>query len=47
MSPIDSDAAFVGSVQDRVVSIATPAGQLELDWSNVGFLAESMAAVIA
>ncbi|OHC82416.1 MAG: hypothetical protein A3J99_06825 [Sideroxydans sp. RIFOXYD2_FULL_59_7] len=47
MSPIASDAAFVGSVRDRGVSIVTPAGQLELDWINVGCLAESMAAAIA
>lgn len=46
MSPIASDAAFVGVVQDRGVSIATPAGQLELDWANVGFLAEALAATI-
>ncbi|MFA6972588.1 MAG: hypothetical protein WC208_14490 [Gallionella sp.] len=46
MSPIASDAAFVGSVHDRGVSIATPAGQLELDWPNVGFLAEALAAAI-
>ena len=46
MSPIASDAAFVGSVQDRGVSIATPAGQLELDWINVRFLAEALAAAI-
>jgi len=46
MSPIASDAAFVGSVRDLGVSIATPAGALELDWTNVGFLAESLTAAI-
>lgn len=46
MSPIASDAAFTGSVRDLGVSIATPAGALELDWTNVGFLAESLAAAI-
>lgn len=46
MSPIASDAAFVGSVRDLGVSIATPAGALELDWTNVRFLAESLAAAI-
>lgn len=46
MSPIGSDAAFVGTVQDRGVSIALPSGQLELDWANVGRLAEAMAAAI-
>ncbi len=46
MSPIGCDAAFVGAVCDRGVNIVTPAGQLELDWINVGFLAESLAAAI-
>lgn len=46
MSPIASDAAFVGTVQDNGMSIATPAGVLDLDWSNVGLLAESLAAAI-
>ena len=43
MSPIASDAAFVGTVQDNGMSIATPAGEIELDWSEVGALAESLA----
>ncbi|MFA6922478.1 MAG: hypothetical protein WC216_11600 [Gallionella sp.] len=46
MSPIASDAAFAGSVQDLGMSIAMPAGVLELDWLHVGFLAESLACVI-
>jgi hypothetical protein len=46
MTPIASDAAFVGYVWDLGVSIATPAGALELDWTNVGFLAEALAAAI-
>jgi hypothetical protein len=47
MSPIASDAAFVGTVQDNGMSIAMPAGALDLDWSNVGLLAASLAAAIA
>ena len=47
MSPIGSDAGFVGTVQSGGVSIAIPSGQLELDWVNVGFLANSIAAAIA
>jgi hypothetical protein len=46
MSPIASDASFVGTVQDSGMNIATPAGILELDWLRVGFLAESLAAAI-
>jgi hypothetical protein len=46
MSPIASDAAFVASVLDSGVSIATPDGALELDWSAVGVLAKSLAAAI-
>ncbi|ADE11153.1 hypothetical protein [Sideroxydans lithotrophicus] len=46
MSPIASDAAFVGSVCDSGMSIAVPAGALELDWFNVGRLAELLAAAI-
>lgn len=46
-SPIASDAAFAGTVQDNGMSIATPFGALELDWSNVGLLAESLAAAIS
>jgi hypothetical protein len=46
MSPIASDAAFVGTVRDFGMSVTTPAGVLELDWSGVGLLAESLAAAI-
>lgn len=46
MSPIASDAAFVGVVRDGGMNIATPAGQLELDWVAVGCLAEAMAAAV-
>lgn len=46
MSPIASDAAFIGTVQDSGVSIATPSGAQELDWPSVGLLAESLAAAI-
>lgn len=46
MSPIASDAAFVGTVRDSGMSVAMPAGTLELDWSGVGSLAESLAAAI-
>ena len=46
MSPIASDAAFVGTVQDGGMSIATPLGALELDWSSIGKLAESLAVAI-
>lgn len=46
MSPIASDAAFVGSVLDSGMSIAMPTGALELDWTGVGLLAESLATAI-
>lgn len=46
MSPVASDAAFAGTVLDRGMSIAIPAGTLELDWLGVGSLAESLAAAI-
>lgn len=46
MSPIASDAAFVGTVSDLGMSIAIPNGALGLDWSNVGLLAESLATAI-
>ncbi|WP_283744957.1 hypothetical protein [Sideroxydans sp. CL21] len=47
MSPIASDEAFVGTVLDHGISIAMPVGALELNWSKVGLLAESLAAAIA
>ena len=46
MSPIASDAAFVGTVLDSGMSIAIPKGTLELDWGNVGKLAKSLAEAI-
>lgn len=46
MSPIASDASFVGTVQDSGMSIAMPVGALELDWSKVGMLAALLAAAI-
>lgn len=46
MSPIASDAAFVGTVRDVGVSIAMLGGALELNWSNVGALAQALAAAI-
>lgn len=46
MSPIASDAAFVGTVRDCGMSIATPLGALELEWPKVGMLAESLAVAI-
>jgi hypothetical protein len=46
MSPIASDAAFIGVVRDGGVSVSIPAGTLELDWVAVRGLAEAMAAAI-
>jgi hypothetical protein len=46
MSPIASDAAFVGAVLESGMSIAMPKGTLELDWENVGKLAEKLAEAI-
>lgn len=46
MSPIASDAAFVGTVQDSGMRIATPNGALELDWGSVGALAGVLATAI-
>jgi hypothetical protein len=46
MSPIASDAAFVGTVLESGMNIATPKGPLELDWANVGMLAEKLAQAI-
>ena len=46
MSPIASDAAFVGCVRDSGMTISTLHGELELDWDEVGVLAESLAAAI-
>jgi hypothetical protein len=46
MSPIASDLAFVGTVLDSGMSIATTKGALELDWTSVGMLAEILAQAI-
>lgn len=46
MSPIASDAAFVGTVHDGGMSIDMSGGALELDWSQVGWLAENLALAI-
>ncbi len=46
MSPIASDNGFVGTVLDTGMSIAMPAGTLELDWARVGKLAEMLASEI-
>ncbi len=46
MSPIGSDDGFVGTVRDTGMSIAIGKGMLDLDWSNVGRLAERLAAAI-
>jgi hypothetical protein len=46
MSPIASDAAFVGAVLESGMSITMPKGTLELDWESVGKLAEKLAEAI-
>lgn len=46
MSPIASDAAFVGTVREGGMSIAYPDGALELDWKHVGALAGELASAI-
>jgi len=46
MSPIASDAAFVGTVRSDGMSIAMSDGALELDWLSVGLLAKSLATAI-
>jgi hypothetical protein len=46
MSPIASDAAFVGTVGDAGISIALATGALNLDWQGVTALANSLAAAI-
>ena len=46
MSPIASDAAFVGEVNESGMSIATNKDAVELDWANIGKLAEALAAAI-
>jgi hypothetical protein len=46
MSPIASDFAFVGTVKDSGMSIAVDIDVVELDWDNVGKLAQALAAAI-
>ena len=46
MSPIASDAAFLGTVRDDGMSIAGATGTMELDWPQVGLLAGKLAAAI-
>lgn len=46
LSPIASDAAFVGAVRDGGIGIAVRSGTLELDWPGVGRLADALAAAI-
>ena len=46
MSPIASDAAFLGTVRADGMSIAGATDTLELDWPGVGLLAESLATAI-
>ncbi len=43
MSPIASDEAFVGSVQEAGMCIATGDGGITLDWDAVGRLAAALA----
>jgi hypothetical protein len=46
MSPIASDFAFVGEVINSGMSIAVGGDVVELDWDNVGKLAQALAAAI-
>ena len=46
MSPIGSDFAFVGEVKNSGMSIAAGSDVVELDWDNVGKLAQALAAAI-
>ena len=46
LSPIASDAAFVGTVRDDGIGIAVQSGTLELDWPGVASLADALAAAI-
>lgn len=48
LSPIASDAAFVGVARDGGIgiAIAVRTGMLELDWPGVGRLADELAAAI-
>ena len=46
MSPIASDVAFVGTVKDSGMSIATGNDVVELSWAKVTKLAEALAGAI-
>ena len=46
MSPIASDAAFIGSVHADGMSIVGAMGTQELDWSQVGVLAGKLALAV-
>ena len=46
MSPIACDVAFSGEVKDTGMSIATGKEAFDLNWTNVGKLAEALAAAI-
>jgi hypothetical protein len=46
MSPIASDFAFVGEVNNSGISIAVGGDVVELDWASVGKLAQALATAI-
>jgi hypothetical protein len=46
MSPIASDDAFVGKVQESGMRVAVRAGDIALDWSDIESLAAALAAAI-
>jgi hypothetical protein len=46
MSPISSDYAFTCEVKNSGISIAVGADVVELDWSNVGKLAQALGAAV-
>ncbi len=46
MSPIASDAAFLGTVRVDGMSISGATGTLEMDWPQVGLLARCLATAI-
>lgn len=46
MSPIASDFAFVGEVKDSGMTIALGGDVVELDWDNVGKLAQALVTAI-
>jgi hypothetical protein len=46
ISPIASDVAFVGEVKEFGMNIEIGNDTVELDWDNIGKLAEALAAAI-